>query len=337
MRISRITPIIAKRYMSEATRKRALYIRGASGIGKSEVVRQAGALLAEHVPDWQGVVEKHLGNMDPTDGNGVPWVDKEANISRYARPEWIPRTGAGILFLDELSSAPPSMQAFGYSLILTPWLYGIPKEWMVVAAGNNKSDRGVTFNLAGPLQNRLCDISVVNPLDDWIDHALKCSIRPEILSFLKDRGDLLHKFEAGGEMKPFPSHRAWFSVSDTMDLDLPQSERVECIKGDVGEEAAGAFETHLRLWETIPRIDDILAGEVPPMPKDMSARYCVAMGLATRLDKDNFNNAWNFLSTMPGDVQTLTIKLAHGRDKKIAQASKFATWATTNQAAFNRG
>ena len=111
-------------------------------------------------------------------------------------------------------------------------------------------------------------------------------------------------------------------------------DRVELIKGDVGEEAAMIFETHLRVWETMPRIEDILKGEDVPVPKELNVRYCVAMGLATRLDASNFDKAWNFLSKMPGDVQTLTIKLAHKRDKSITKAKKFVDWSIANQAAF---
>jgi hypothetical protein len=37
---------------------------------------------------------------------------------------------------------------------------------------------------------------------------------------------------------------------------------------------------------------------------------------------------------MPGDVQTLTIKLAHKRDKSITKAKAFAAWAMANQSAF---
>jgi hypothetical protein len=193
----------------------------------------------------------------------------------------------------------------------------------------------VTFNLAAPLQNRMNDIEVNTTLDDFTSYAITKDIRPEILSLLQDRSDLLHKFESTGDIKPFPSPRSWFAVSDTLALDLPVQDRVEIIKGDIGEEAAMIFETHLRVWESMPRIEDILQGKDVPVPKDMSVRYCVAMGLATRLDADNFDNAWKFLSKMPGDVQTLTIKLAHKRDKTITRSKAFTAWAVANQAAFS--
>jgi hypothetical protein len=332
MRIAHVTPILVKRYLNDNTRARTTFLRGPSGIGKSEVVFQTSKLLSEHVSNWQGVVDLRLAQMEPTDLRGIPHVVD--GRTHWARPDFLPADGAGILFLDEITSAPPSVQAAAYQLCLTPEDFGIPAEWMVIAAGNRKTDRGVTYNLAAPLQNRMCDIDVNTTIDDFTAHAITRGIRPEILALLQDRPDLLHKFEPTGDIRPFPSPRSWFAVSHTLELDLPVQDRVELIKGDVGEEAAMIFETHLRVWESMPRIEDILQGKDVPVPKELNVRYCVAMGLATRLDATNFDKAWKFLSKMPGDVQTLTIKLAHKRDRTITKSSAFTQWAIANQAAF---
>jgi hypothetical protein len=333
MQIKHVTPIIVSRYLNPAVRSRAVFLRGPSGIGKSEVVFQAAELLSQHVSNWQGVVDLRLAQMDPTDLRGIPHVDEDGRTN-WARPNFLPRSGAGILFLDEITSAPPAVQAAAYQLCLTPWDFGVPREWMVVAAGNRKSDRGVTFNIAAPLQNRLCDIEVATTLDDFTEHAVQNGVRPEVLSFLRDRPDLLHKFEGKGDIGAFPSPRSWFATSAVLELDVPVRDRIEMFKGDIGAEAAMAFETHLRVWETMPRLDDIFAGKDVPLPKEMSVRYCVAMGMAVRLSKDNFDKAWGFLEKMPPEIQTLTIKLAYTRDPQLTQATKFSKWVMANQAAF---
>lgn len=334
MRIKHVTPILVKRYLDPKTRKRATFLRGPSGIGKSDVIYQTSKILGEHIEDWRGVIDLRLAQMDPTDVRGVPYV--ENGVTCWARPDFFPTEGAGILFLDEITSAPPAVQAVAYQLTLSPQDFGIPDTWMVIAAGNRKSDRGVTFNLAAPLQNRMCDISVDTTLDDFIDHAVVCGIRPEILSFLRDRPDMLHKFEGGNDIKPFPSPRSWFAVSDVMSLDLPLQDRVELIRGDVGDEAATNFEAHLRIWESMPRIDDILAGKEVTPPAKLDIVYCVAMGLAMRVDSTNFDKAWKFISQIPGDVQTLIMRLAFKRDPKLTDAPAFREWAVKNKDAFQR-
>lgn len=332
MLIQDVTPILVKRYLNPNTRKRTVFLRGKSGIGKSDVVKQTSNLLAEHISDWQGMIDLRLAQMDPTDLRGIPNIVE--GKTNWARPDFLPSTGSGILFLDEITSAPPAVQAAAYQLTLTPEDFGIPDTWMVVAAGNSKSDRGVTFNLAAPLQNRMCDITVDTTLDNFLNYAITKDVAPEILSFLRDRPDMLHKFEGGSDIKAFPSPRSWFAVNDILELDVPVRDRVEMIKGDVGEEAAMTFEAHLRVWESMPRIDDILAGKDIDVPKELSVRYCVAMGLAVRVELSNFDNAWKFLQKMPGDIQTLVMKLAHKRDNKITRSPAFSQWAVQNADAF---
>jgi len=333
MRIQHVTPILVKRYLNEKTRKRTVFLRGKSGIGKSDVIKQTSELLADHIKDWRGVVDLRLSQMDPTDLRGIPYVTE--GRTGWAKPDFLPSSGSGIVFLDEISDAAPAVQAAAYQLTLTPADFGIPDTWMIIAAGNRKSDRGVTFNLAAPLQNRMCEIAVDTTLEDFLNYAITKNIAPEILSFLRDRPDMLHKFDGGNNIQAFPSPRSWFAVSDILELDVPVQDRIEMIKGDVGEEAAIMFETHLRIWETMPRIDDILKGKPVAMPNELNVKYCVAMGLAARVTNENFDNAWKFLENMSGDIQTLVMKLAHKRDRKIAQCPAFSKWAIANAGAFS--
>lgn len=334
MRIKHVAPIIVKRYLNPNTRKRTLFLRGKSGIGKTAVLNQASDVLAKHIDDWQGVIPLHLADKDPTDVRGVPVV--EGGITKWARPDFFPTEGSGILFLDEITSAPQAIQAVAYQITHQPELFGIPSTWMVVAAGNNKSDRGVTFNLAAPLQNRMCDVTVETTLDDFTEYAVTAGLKPEILSFLRDRPDLLHKFEPSAEIRPFPSPRSWFAVNDTLDLDVPSDTRLEMVKGDVGEEAAITFEAHLRVYETAPRIDDILNGKSIEPPTKLDVLYCVAMGLAVRIDEHNVDAAWEFIGKLGGEIQSLIMKLAYKRCPKLSDTAAFGKWAVDNQAAFSR-
>lgn len=336
MRIKHVAPVIIKRYMNPEVRKRALFLKGKPGIGKSECVFQASDLLAKMVPDWQGVIDMRLSQMSPEDLKGIPAADMANKVATWCRFDTLPTDGSGIIFLDEINAAPPAIQAAAYQLVLTPWDFGIPKSWMVIAAGNSKSDRGIVYSIGAPLQNRFCEVEVDTTLDDVIEHMVLMGKRPEVTSFLKDRPDFVHKADfPDGIVRPFPSPRSWFATSDSLALDLPEEVRPEIIAGDVGEEAGVAFEAHLRVYGEMPRIDDILEGKPVEMPEKLNVLYCVAMGLAMRLDKDNFANAWKFLERAPGEIQTLTIKLAYKRDKEIAKSPAYSKWAIENQQAFS--
>lgn len=337
MRIGHIVPVLAKRYLNDNTRRRAVFLKGKSGIGKSECVHQASALLGEHIENWQGVIDLRLSQMDPTDMRGVPSV--ENGRTAWNVPDFFPAPGtSGIMFLDELTSAPAALQAAAYQLILDRAIgsYKLPDGWMIVAAGNLTSDRGVTFQIAAPLLNRMCEMQVDSVLDDFLMHAITIGVKPEILSFLKDRPEFLHKFDGKGVIDPFPTPRAWVAVSNSMDLELAPKDRVEMFRGDIGHEAATTFEVHLRLFESMPRLDDILAGKKVKMPEDMTLQYCVAMGIASRVDAKNFDNAWVTLKDMKKELQTLTVKMAFKRDKSISSSKAFVDFATANADAFRR-
>lgn len=336
MRIGHLVPMIAKRYTNENTRRRAMFLVGKSGIGKSDCVYQASRFLSEHYDDWNGVVDLRLSQMEPTDLRGIPVPVVETGTTVMYRPDTLPRSGRGFIFLDEITSAPPSMQAAAYELVLTPEHFGIPPGYMVIAAGNLQSDRGVTFQMAGPLVNRFNKVEAVTTVDDWLNYAILRGVRPEVTSYIKSRADHLHKFDGTGVIDSFPSPRSWVAVSDALELDLPPADRVESIKGDVGAEVAASFEAHCRVYETIPSIDDILQGRDVPLPDKLDVRYCVAMGLAARVNEKNFDAAWGFLSKMPKELQTLVMRLAFSRCKTITLSPAFAKWLTANAAALRR-
>ena len=334
MRIGNTAETLTTLYADEATRHRAVMLMGASGIGKSAAVYQMAEKL--ELP----VIDLRLAQCDPTDLRGVPNVVDGRTY--WNVPSFFPdpkASPAGILFLDEITSAPPSVQAIAYQLVLdrAQGEYKLPDGWMIVLAGNRQNDRGVTFAMAAPLMNRMTILEIDTVLDDVLDYGAQNGLDPRVMAFVSDRADLLHKFDKDSYGQQFPTPRGWFAVSDKLPLSFDATTRVELLKGDVGHEAAVAFEQFLRVWETMPSITKIFeTPEEVEVPKELNVRYCVAMGLSARMDKDNFNNAWKYVKRLPREFQTLIVKLAYQRDNSLLQATSFAEWALANKDAFKR-
>lgn len=346
MRIGRISKFIAASYNNEELRKRTIYLKGKSGIGKSDSVKQASDKLAETVPNWGGVIDLRLSQCDQTDLRGLPSV-VEGRTS-WNPPEFFPHEGtAGILLLDEITSAPPSLQAVAYQLALDHRVgdYHLPAGWMVIAAGNLQSDRGVTFNIAAPLLNRMTEIEVDTVLEDWELYAVNHGIRPDVLAFVHNRADYLHKFD-GKVNEQFPTPRGWMAASKHLDMDFgavaSNSEetgaiRLEVLKGDVGAAAAVDFETFSRIYGRIPDIDAIEKDPKGSMvPDAINELHCLMMGISMRLDKKNFAAFHEYLKRMPKEMSTLAVKLAYKRNRDIVQSPAFNEWAQLNAAAFQR-
>ncbi|MCP3687788.1 MAG: AAA domain-containing protein, partial [Gammaproteobacteria bacterium] len=115
---------------------------GPPGVGKSQLVAQ----VADH--HGVGIVDVRLSQMEPSDLRGIPF--KCGDKVEWAIPALLPDVAvhgaAGILFIDEITSAPPSVSAAAYQLILDRRLgeYRVPEHWAIVAAGNRQGDRGVS-------------------------------------------------------------------------------------------------------------------------------------------------------------------------------------------------
>ena len=334
MLISKLSDFLVRSYNNPNTAKRTVYLEGASGIGKSQIIHQTSDVLAKQYPDeWKGIIDLRLSQCDVTDLRGVPSIVDGRTV--WNSPDFFPKEGTrGILFLDEITSAPPAMQAVAYQIALDR--LGMPDGWFIVAAGNKQSDRGVTFTMAAPLINRMTKIDVETEINSFLSHYMQRGKRPEIAAFLHERPDFMHKFDGKSAGQQFPTPRAWFAASDHLDLCTNPSERVEILGGDIGIEAASQLEAFLRVWETMPKLDSIYKDpDTVRIPDQLNVKYCVAMGLAATLTKDNFNNGFKYLKRMPKEFQTLSVRMAYQRDKGIAGAgAAFAEWAIANQEAF---
>ena len=87
-----------------------LHIWGACGVGKSQIVSQVANDLDYDFLDVRAV------QLDPVDLRGLPRI--AADQTEWAPPKFLPNNGKGILFLDELTSAPQMTQAGCYQLVL---------------------------------------------------------------------------------------------------------------------------------------------------------------------------------------------------------------------------
>ena len=116
---------------------------GPPSVGKSQIVMQ--------IAQRHGVVliDLRLSQMEPTDLRGIPF--RQGERVEWSIPSMLPEAAhhgaAGILLLDEINAAPPTVTAATYQLILDRRLgdYRVPDGWALFAAGNRQGDRGVVY------------------------------------------------------------------------------------------------------------------------------------------------------------------------------------------------
>lgn len=347
MKIAKIAQMLVDNYNHAKLRNRTVFLLGPSGVGKSDSVREAASMLAKQFGCEFPVLDLRLSQMEPPDFGGVPSVVKGITVKNP--PEWLPRDpkSRGFILLDEITSAPPVMQAAAYQVALdrvmgsTP----IPEGWMVITAGNRMSDRGVAYPLAAPLLARMTEVNVESCIEDFLMYCATADVRPEIIAFLKSRADYLNERDETinskiGDLpigKPFANQRAWTTAAQHY-LDFPAETRLELLRGSVGDRAATDLEVFLRIWQSMPSIDQIFKDpDSVAVPGDAATRYAVSVGVSARINKDTFAKAISYLSRCPTEFMALAVKLAYRRDKSIAESPAFATFAVANQEIFSRG
>lgn len=249
--------------------KLSTMIWGPPGIGKSSIVAQTAAAHK------LGFIDVRLSQLAPTDLRGLPVA--ESGVSRWYPPEFLPRDGAGVLFLDEINLAPPTMQGMAQQLILDRRVgsYTVPHGWFIWAAGNRSEDRAAVFDMPAPLANRFLHLEVQPDFESFKNYALETGVHEHILAFLSFRTELLHKLDP--QQPAWPSPRSWVMASDLHKARLN-------VAAAIGAAAATEFDAYVALYHDIPDLARILSGygDGVQFPSEPSMRYATVVGLITR-------------------------------------------------------
>jgi MoxR-like ATPase len=313
-----------------------LMIWGAPGIGKSQIVAEA---AAHHQAP---LIDIRLSQMEPSDLRGIPFRD--GNHVVWAPPAMLPQVARdgeqGILFLDEINSAAPTVSASAYQLVLDRRIgdYQVPPGWLIIAAGNRQGDRGVTYTMPAPLANRFSHVELEVNLDDWMLWAWKQGIDDRVIAFLRFKPELLFVFEPEHSHQAFPTPRTWEFTSRALQKfadtpDLLREALPACVGAAAGVELY-AFVEHLK---DIPDIDGILEGKEHSVPEAIDLQYAVAsalVGRAVKMPKDDsrtikLQHIFDYAQRFPGrEMGVMLISDLHrliGQD--IFAVPGFSDWA----------
>ena len=296
--------------------KRPLFLWGPPGIGKSELVegltKELGGLM----------IDLRLGQMEPTDIRGIPFYNKDKQVMEYAPPGDLPdaETAAKypivVLFLDEMNSAPASVQSAAYQLILNRRVgkYVLPDNVVMVAAGNRESDKGVTYRMPTPLANRFIHQEMKVDFASWQEWAVQNNVHKDVVGYLSFAKQDLYDFDAKSSSRAFATPRSWSFVSQLLDDSVDDDTTTNLIAGTVGEGLAVKFMAHRKIAGRMPNPTDILKGKVKDLNvKEVSAMYSLVISMCYELkaqvadkpaDKEFHEMADNFFGYMMKNFET---------------------------------
>jgi hypothetical protein len=292
---SEIRPRSVRRLIARAARaKRPVFIWGPPGIGKSEIVASYTNSLNNSL-----LIDLRMALLEPNDLRGYPWRNPETNTMDWSPPTDLPTPEQGeqydhiVLFLDELNSAPPSVQAAAYQLILNRRIgqYKLPDNVIVIAAGNRENDRGVTYRMPAPLANRFCHIYMEVNFDDWQQWAIQNNIHPEVVGYLSHSKQDLFDFNPKSASTAFATPRSWTYVSSMIyDFEFDgaeHDEQVAEIGGAIGQGLALKFIEMRKVIDAMPKPEEIFSGAATKLREDLanqiSAKYSLVVSMTYEL------------------------------------------------------
>jgi len=204
---------------------------GEPGIGKTAALNHLADSL--NLPLTTVIASVH----EPSDFSGLPVVGDDPAVQGVpmAPPDWavqLVRAGQGLLFLDELSTAPPAVQAALLRLVLERRVgtLRLPPGVRIVAAANPRSSAADGWELSPPLANRFVHLQWTHDHDvvvrglggTWPRAALPrldprrlresvAFARRSVCELLAARPGLVHQLPKSDARRggPWPSPRSW--------------------------------------------------------------------------------------------------------------------------------
>ena len=308
-----------------------LFIWGAPGIGKSSIIKK----IAKD--ENLNFIDLRLSLLDPTDLKGIPFFDAKSREGVWAKPSFLPKEddiSNGILFLDEINTAPPAVQASAYQLILDRRVgeYILPDGWSIVAAGNRQSDRGVIYKMPPPLANRFVHFDMEVDFDDWKVWAYRQNIDLSIIAFLEYDKSMLFRFDPKTNQKSFATPRSWEFVDTIIQSNIPPNLLLDSISGAVGKEVAIGYISFKDIVDRLPNLNYILDGTTTTLESydDPKVMIAISIGLVNLLkqssDTIHIDRVLEFSLEIPSEYAIMLVRDMQYNSIVVENSSIWDRW-----------
>ena len=298
----------------------SIMIWSAPGVGKSEGCCQVATNVGKVLQKKAIITDIRLLLFQAIDLRGIPVADANKEFAIWLRPQIFDMDPSeniiNFLILDEISAAPPSVQAAAYQLTLDRKIgeHALPDNCYVICCGNRVTDKSVAYKPPKALCNRLIHLELKPTVEDWKkNYAIPNNIDARIISYMNKKAvdSALFDFDASSDDLAFRTPRSWSFVNSLIeDIDDVQS-IFPLIAGTIGPGSATDFTAYCRFFEKIPDINKIFTGECKDIPKEPDVLYALSGALFGSAQKQNqvgINHMCDYLENISSDVAYLVIK-----------------------------
>ncbi len=310
-------------------------VSSSPGMGKSDIIRTIAEKFKLKVIDFR------VSQCEPVDMQGYPGVTN--GRMTFNIPEYFPIEGdtvpdgydGWLLFLDEFNSGNKQTEAAAYKLILDRevYKYKLHPRCLIAAAGNLTTDRAIVNTQSTATTSRLTHYRMRIDHKVWVDWANGHNIDHRIISLIKFKPELLHRFDTSTNELTFPCPRTWEFASKV----ITNKAKIDHITktrlaGTIGEGAAVELATYSEIYQNLPTIEQILKNPKSgwKVPKEPSEQYAVTTMLAHNSAPDNIDKLIVAINRLPVDFQVITFKDIYKRTPILKGHPVIKDWIATH-------
>ena len=316
---------------------------GPPGVGKSQAIRQIAKKIEKETKKQVCVTDVRLLLFNPIDLRGIPTANEDKTLAVWLKPKIFQMDESektvNILFLDEISAAPQSVQAAAYQITLDRVVgeHRLPDNCFVIAAGNRVTDKSVAYKMPKALANRLLHIEVEGGFESWRKWAKDNGIHDLVTGYLATRHDQLFGFDPGSDDLAFATPRSWEMVSNLLNNVNEDPEQIyPLIEGLIGCGQAMEFRSWCSFHRDLPDVEQIFSGKVRNVPREVDSLYALVASM-TAYAKEHKDDIWGiensiqYARRMPADYSMLLMKnyMTFGKNFKdlLVHLPAYLDWA----------
>lgn len=357
--VTAVVDLLTKLYVSAVNKRTAFkdlstpFLWGAAGVGKSESVRQLAQRLEQATGKRVVVTDVRLYLYSPVDVRGVLVADERREFTKWLRPKIFDMDPSedviNLLFLDELSAAPQSVQVVAYQISLDRAVgeHSLPDNCIVIGAGNRTTDQSISYRMPKALCNRMKHFCIRPDYESWRAWAVENGVEPLIIGFLASFHDRLCMEPQTSDLA-YPTPRSWKFVSNDLQMMCGDSRQVytqaaagdqqlhELISSNVGVDTAMAFEKWCRVYSDLPSVEEILQGRCRTYPRDHEVLYALVASLTVairnrgeQVDEAELENACRYARRFPEDFVTsffMDLRAMEKLHRKLMNCPSMKEW-----------
>ena len=312
--------------------KHPVLIKGAPGIGKSDIVDQACKLCNFDL------IISHPVVSDPTDYKGLPYADKDgkAHFLPFSDLDTlIHTTRPTVYFLDDLGQAAQSVQAACMQLILARRINGhkVSDQVCFVAATNRKQDRAGVTGILEPVKSRFATIlELETDMQQWCLWAIDHNLPVELIAFIRFRPNLLCDFKPSADITNSPCPRTVANVGKLIKLGLPETLEYKVVSGAAGQGFATEFISFLRMFRKMLSPDTVLMNpHAFTVPDDISVLYALCTAITGLVTDSSIDRFFVFVDRIPKEFGALAVNDLIQRKPEMKCTHEFISWVSRNQ------